>query len=86
MVPMNHDSGALRGKRMIRGGRADVRTALYMPALVATRYNPGIRRFYRRLRANGKSAKVALTACIRKLLILLNAILKNKTPYRGLTT
>lgn len=86
VAPMNHDSGALRGKRMIRGGRADVRTALYMPALVATRYNPGIRRFYRRLRANGKSAKVALTACIRKLLILLNAILKNKTPYRGLTT
>lgn len=83
VAPMNHDSGTLRGKRMIRGGRADIRTALYMPALVAARYNPGIRSFYLRLRAAGKTAKVALTACMRKLLILLNAILKTNQPYRG---
>ena len=80
---MNHDSGTLRGKRMIRGGRTDVRTALYMPALVATRHNPRIRTFYLRLRAAGKTGKVALTACMRKLLILLNAILKTNQPYRG---
>jgi len=85
VAPTNHDSGALRGKRMIRGGRVDVRTALYMPALVATRYNPVIRAFYLRLRADGKSAKLAITACIRKLLILLNAIIKTKIPYRGVT-
>jgi transposase len=85
VAPMNHDSGTLRGKRMIRGGRADVRTALYLPALVAARYNPQVRTFYRRLRDNGKAAKVAITACIRKLLILLNAILKTKQPYRGVT-
>lgn len=86
VAPMNHDSGQCRGKRMIRGGRTDVRTALYMPALVAARHNPLIRTFYQRLRASGKCAKVALTACIRKLLILLNAILKTKQPYRGTTT
>jgi len=85
VAPMNHDSGTLRGKRMIRGGRSDVRTALYMPALVATRYNPAIRTFYLRLRASGKSAKLAITACIRKLLVLLNAILKSKQPYHGVT-
>ena len=85
VAPMNHDSGSLRGKRMIRGGRVDVRTALYMPALVATRYNPAIRTFYLRLRAEGKSAKLAITACIRKLLVMLNAILKTKQPYRGVT-
>lgn len=83
VAPMNHDSGMYRGKRMIRGGRTDVRTALYMPALVATRYNPIIRVFYLRLRADGKSAKLAITACIRKLLVMLNAILKTKQPYRG---
>ena len=85
VAPMNHDSGQYRGKRMIRGGRSDVRTALYMPALVASRHNPQIRGFYQRLRQEGKAAKVALTACIRKLLILLNAILKTNHPYRGAT-
>ena len=59
---MNQDSGTWRGKRMIRGGRTDVRTALYMPALVASRHNPQIRAFYQRLRKEGKAAKVALTA------------------------
>ncbi len=83
VAPMNHDSGTLRGKRMIRGGRTDVRTALYMPALVAARHNPVIRAFYLRLRTDGKSAKLAITACIRKLLTILNAILKTKQPYRG---
>jgi transposase len=83
VAPMNHDSGTLRGKRRIRGGRTDVRTALYMPALVAARHNPAIRAFYRRLRDSGKNAKVAITACIRKILVLLNAILKTKQPFRG---
>jgi transposase len=85
VAPMNQDSGQWRGKRMIRGGRCDVRTALYMPALVASRHNPQIRAFYQRLRQENKAAKVALTACIRKLLILLNAILKTNQPYRGAT-
>jgi transposase len=85
VAPVNHDSGMHRGKRMIRGGRTDVRTALYMPAMVASRYNPMIRQFYLRLRGSGKSAKVALTACIRKLLTILNAIIKTKQPYRGVT-
>jgi transposase len=83
VAPMNHDSGQLRGKRMIRGGRHDVRSALYMAALSASRYNPDIRAFYQRLRDAGKCPKLALTACVRKLLIILNAILKTNLPYRG---
>jgi transposase len=82
VAPFNCDSGTLRGKRMVRGGRASVRAVLYMSALVAARYNPVIKAFYRRLRQGGKPAKVALTACMRKLLTILNAMLKHQTPWR----
>ena len=75
MVPVNRDSGTMRGRRTIFGGRAGVRTALYMAALVATRFNPVIKVFYMRLLAAGKPQKVALVACIRKLLTILNALL-----------
>ena len=81
VAPMNRDSGTLRGKRMISGGRASVRTALYMGTLVATRHNPVIRAFYQRLVAAGKPKKVALTACMRKLLIILNAMVRQQTPW-----
>ncbi|MBW7996994.1 MAG: IS110 family transposase [Candidatus Glassbacteria bacterium] len=77
LAPINRDSGKFRGKRMISGGRADVRKALYMPALVASQYNPTIRDFYQNLIKAGKPKKLALTACMRKLLIILNATLKN---------
>jgi transposase len=85
VAPHARDSGTLRGKRMVWGGRAPVRAALYMSAVTASRYNPVIRAFYQRLRAAGKPAKVALTACMRKLLIILNAMLKTQTPWRGAT-
>ncbi len=75
MVPVNRDSGTMRGRRTIFGGRAGVRTALYMAALV-TRFNPVIKVFYMRLLAAGKPKKVALVACIRKLLTILNAMLR----------
>lgn len=81
VAPMNRDSGTMRGKRMISGGRASVRTALYMGTLVATRHNPVIRTFYQRLVAAGKPKKVALTACMRKLLIILNAMVRQQTPW-----
>src|SRR4029077_2172388 len=69
LAPFNHDSGKLRGKRTIFGGRRAVRNGLYMAALVAARYNPILREFYQRLRAAGKPRKLALTAVMRKLLI-----------------
>lgn len=78
LAPYNRDSGQFRGKRMIYGGRAAVRKALYMAALVATHYNPAICKFYNRLLKNGKPKKLALTACMRKLLIILNSRLKNQ--------
>lgn len=81
VAPFNRDSGILRGKRTVWGGRAPVRTALYMATLVATRFNPVIRTFYQRLCAAGKPKKVALTACMRKLLTILNAMLKHRTPW-----
>lgn len=77
VAPLNRDSGRMRGKRIIWGGRSAVRAALYMAALSATRHNPVIREFYHRLLAAGKAKKVALTACMRKLLIILNAMVKN---------
>lgn len=77
LAPINRDSGQFRGKRMIGGGRTAARQALYMATLVATVYNPTIRNFYNRLLASGKPKKLALTACMRKLLIILNSILKN---------
>jgi len=82
VAPLNRDSGTLRGKRSIWGGRARVRGALYMAALVATRFNPVIRDFYGRLCAEGKCKKVAITACMRKLLTILNAIAKHRTPWQ----
>jgi transposase len=82
VAPHACDSGTLRGKRMVWGGRAPVRAALYMSAIVASRHNPVIRVFYQRLRAAGKPAKVALTACMRKLLIIVDAMLRNQTKWR----
>ena len=82
VAPFNRDSGTLRGKRTIWGGRSSVRAALYMAALVASRSNPAIAEFYRRLRGLGKPPKVALTACMRKLLVMLNAILRDRKPWR----
>jgi transposase len=81
VAPLNRDSGTFRGKRRVWGGRAHVRAALYMSALVATRFNPVICVFYQRLCAAGKVKKVALTACMRKLLTILNAMLKHQTPW-----
>ena len=81
VAPINRDSGAFRGKRAVWGGRARLRAALYMGTLVATRYNPIIRVFYERLCAAGKTKKVALTACMRKLLVLLNAMVKHSTLW-----
>ena len=81
VAPLNCDSGTLRGRRRIWGGRAHVRTVLYMGPLVATRYNPRIKAFYERLLAAGKVKKVALTACMRKFLTILNAMLKQRTPW-----
>ena len=78
VAPLNRDSGAMRGKRSIWGGRARVRAALYMGALVASRHNPVVRDFYQRLLAVGKPKKVALTACMRKLLARLNSVLKSR--------
>lgn len=77
VAPMARDSGVLRGRRMIYGGRAGVRTVLYMAALVASRRNGVIRSFYERLLQNGKPKKVALVACMRKLLLILNSMLKH---------
>ena len=82
VAPLNRDSGTLRGKRTVWSGRAHVRAVLYMGALVATRYNSVTKAFYRRLCAAGKAKKVALTACMRKLVIILNAIVKHRTPWR----
>jgi transposase len=82
VTPLNWDSGLMRCRRVIWGGRAHVRTALYMAAVTASRCNPVIRNFYRRLRAAGKPANVALVASIRKLLVILNAILKHRVPWR----
>jgi transposase len=83
VAPLNGDSGTLRGRRTIWGGRAHVRTVLYMGTLVATRYNPQIKAFYERLLAAGKVKKVALTACMRKFLTILNAMLKHRTPWHA---
>lgn len=81
LAPLNRDSGHHRGTRSIWGGRSAVRSALYMATLCATRFNPAIKVFYRRLRDAGKPAKVALVAAMRKLLTILNAIIANNTPW-----
>ena len=82
VAPLNRDSGTFRGARTCWGGRAPVRTALYMATLVATRCNPVIRLTYQRLCARGKKRKVALVACMRKLLTMLNAMLKHQTYWQ----
>jgi transposase len=81
LAPLANESGKHKGRRMVFGGRASVREALYMAALVASRRNPTIRTFYQRLRASGKPPKVALTACMRKLLTTLNAMARTGTPW-----
>ena len=85
VAPFNRDSGTLRGKRTVWGGRARIRAVLYMGALVASRHNPVIRDFYQRLLAAGKPKKLALIACMRKLLVILNSMLKHGSPWRDLT-
>jgi len=83
VAPLNRDSGTLRGRRAVWGGRQAVRTALYMGTLRATRCNPAIRLFYDRLLAAGKAKKVALVACMHKLLTILNAMRKHQTPWQA---
>lgn len=86
LAPVNRDSGKMRGRRSIIGGRADVRTALFMAALTAVRFNPAIKKFYDKLVAVGKPKKLALTAAAHKLLTILNAILREKNPWRTTVT
>jgi transposase len=83
VAPFNDDSGGHRGVRHIKGGRAAVRTALYMAALVGVRHNPVLKTFYQRLLAKGKAPKVALVACMRKLLTILNAMVRSNTPWQS---
>jgi len=82
VAPMNYDSGRKRGYRKTKGGRGDVRSVLYMSTLVATRYNPLIQAQYQQLLKRGKLKKVALTACMRKFLTILNAMLRDRQPFR----
>jgi transposase len=81
VAPLNRDSGTLRGMRTVWGRRSGVRTVLYMATLCAVRFNPTIEAFYERLRAKDKPKKVALTACMRKLLTILAAIFRSQTPW-----
>ena len=83
VAPMNYDSGRKRGYRKTKGGRADVRSVLYMSTLVATRYNPLIQAQYQHLLKRGKEKKVALTACMRKFLTILNAMVRDQQPFHG---
>lgn len=81
LAPMNHDSGRFKGKRTIQGGRADVRTGIYMATVVATKHNPVIKQFYDRLVTSGKIKKVAIVACMRKLLTILNAMVRDDKSF-----
>jgi transposase len=81
VAPLNHDSGTMRGRRTTWGGRAPVRAALYMATLVATRFNPTVRAYYHRLLAGGKAKKLALVACMHKLLLILRAIAQSGRPW-----
>jgi transposase len=83
VAPINRDSGTFRGRRMIMGGRASVRTALYMPTLTAIRHNPALQALYQRLIGRGRPAKVAITACMRKLLVILNERLGGGARHRS---
>jgi transposase len=86
VAPVNKDSGRKQGRRRVYGGRAEVRSVLYMAALAAKKFNPVIRKFYERLIKQGKEKKVALTACMRKLLVILNAMLRTNQPWRTQAT
>lgn len=86
VAPHPADSGTIRGKRITSGGRASVRQVLYMAALAAARFNPVFRAFYQRLVSSGKPPKVALVACMRKLLVVLNAIVREGVPWHPATT
>ena len=86
IAPLNRDSGTLRGRRTVWGGRATIRATLYMAALVASRRNAVIRAFYQRLRNAGKAPKLALVACMRKLLTILNAMIKHRTYWSEVVT
>jgi len=81
LAPMNRDSGTFRGRRMITGGRSSIRAGLYMPMLSAIRCNPQIKTFYNRLIADGKPKQVAITACMRKMLTMLNAMIRDNQPW-----
>jgi transposase len=81
VAPMNRDRGRYRGKRKIQGGRVEVRAPLYMACLVAIQHNPALKSFYRRLRDAGKPARLALVAVMRKLLTILNAMLRDRKPW-----
>jgi transposase len=81
LAPFNRDSGKMRGRRSIYGGRARIRTLLYMAATTAIRSNPVIRTFYERLKSRGKPHKVAIVACMRKMLTILNAMVRESTPW-----
>jgi transposase len=85
VAPINKDTGSKQGKRSLFGGRADVRSVLYMASLSAKKHNPFIRKFYERLIRHAKQKKVALTACTRKLLGILNAMLRTNQPWRSQT-
>lgn len=86
LAPIACDSGETRGERHIRGGRASLRTGLYMAALAAARFNADLKRFYARLRANGKAPKVALTAVMRKLIALANTLIRQDRPWQPIHT
>jgi transposase len=82
VAPVNRDSGPMRGRRSIAGGRAKLRHVLFMATLAATRHNPVLKPYYQALLARGKPAKVAIIACMRKLVVILNAMLRDNTPWR----
>ena len=82
VCPFSRDSGRRRGKRLIWGGRSSVRAALYMATLCATRFNPIVKAFYRRLVDAGKHKKVAIVACMRKLLVTMNVMIRTDTSWR----
>lgn len=86
LAPMAKDSGNSQGKRRIQGGRAQIRKTLYMATVAAATYNPLIKAFYQRLKATGKPSKVALVACMRKLIVILNAMVRNKVPWNSAFT
>ncbi|MDP3047017.1 MAG: IS110 family transposase [Chloroflexota bacterium] len=86
VAPLNRDSGKMHARRSVWGGRASVRAALYMATMVACRHNSEIRSFYERLCAAGKAKKVAIVACMRKLLVILNAMIRNQTPWHATKT